>query len=283
MPEQPVTEARQPRSIFVLVAVVLIVCAVAVGVVTFATHVVAPRLLTHYDRFPALATVPKRTVNAKGVAGDPINVAIVGSDSEIVRAFLRAGWTIPQPVNRATSIGIAKSVLLDQPDSAAPVSPLYLFGRQQDLAFELEVGRSARRRHHVRLWRVAAVSFGGRPVWIGGATFDLRAGISHRGLHPTHHIAPDIDQERDTLTAALLRAGQVAARFHVTGLGVRVDARNAEGDRFDTDGEMQVLVIPANNVPARAPDELPDPPLVRLKNALWNWGHRVRGTRADGQ
>src|SRR5581483_8945679 len=77
----------------VLIASVVL-AAVAVAVVTFTTHVIGPLLFTHYDRFPALARVPKRTTNAKGAEGDPVNVAVVaGSDSELATAFARAGWT----------------------------------------------------------------------------------------------------------------------------------------------------------------------------------------------
>jgi hypothetical protein len=93
-------------------------------------------------------------------------------------------------------------------------------------------------------------------------------------LHPTHHIDPDIDQERDRVEDDLARVGQVARTFHVTGYGLRVDGHNAEGDRFDTDGEMLVIVVPPGNTPAPAATLLPDPPLVSLKETVWNWFHR---------
>ncbi len=264
--------SRWPTVLFIASLVVVLA---VVGVVTLATHVMGPVLFTHFERFPALESVPKRSRNARNIEGDPINVAIVaGSDSELVVAFQRAGWVEAQPVTRASSIGIAKSVLLGRPDSTAPVSPLYLFGRQQDHAFEREAGKSARRRHHVRLWRADGIAYDGRPVWIGGASFDTRAGLSRRGLHPTHHIDPDIDQERDRVEADLSRVGQVATAFHVSGYGLRVDGHNAEGDRFDTDGEMLVMVVPKGNASAPAPELLPDPPLVRLKQTVWGWFHR---------
>ncbi len=240
------------------------------------THDVAPRLFTHYDAVRVLEHAPTRTRNAHGAAGDPINVALVGSEAEVREAMRRAGWVVADPITRASSIAIARSVLLHRPDPTAPVSPLYVYGRAQDVAFEREVGRSASRRHHVRLWQAPGLVIAGRPVWLGDAAYDLRAGISHRGLHPTHHIAPDIDDERDTLVADLARAGQVAARAHVTGVGVRVDAHNAEGDRYDTDGELTVVTLPPNNVPvARAPALAPDPPLVALKERWWARFHRT--------
>lgn len=242
---------------------------------TFLTHVVAPRVLTHYERFPALAGIPKRTLDAAHTPADPINVALVGTLAEVTTALRLAGWTRADAISRASKFAIAKSVLLNRPDSTAPVSPLFLFGRAQDLAFEQQVGASARRRHHVRLWQVAGMASGGRPVWIGDATFDLSAGMSHRGLHPTHHIAPDIDEERDGLEAALADAGQLMATFRVTGLGVRINDHNAEGDRFDSDGELRVMVLSPGNAARPRPRDPGVPPLVALKDRLWSWGHRV--------
>ncbi len=239
------------------------------------THWLAPMLLTHYEHAPELAPLPKVTTNAKHRTGDPINFAIVGSLPEIEQAMHAAGWDVADSLSRSADIAIAKSVLFNRPDSTAPVSPLYLFGRAQDIAFEREVGRSARRRHHVRLWLAKGVTHDGRQVWIGDALFDLRAGISHRGFHPTHHIAPDIDEERDTLVSNLISTHRVAQLFDVTGLGLRVDAHNAEGDRYDTDGETKVIVLAAGGADAAKVDTLPDPPLVSLKNSLWSFAHHA--------
>lgn len=233
------------------------------------THVIAPRVLTHYERFPALASTPKQTVNARGDPGDPINVAVVGSAQEIATALHAAQWARADSLSFRSDLAIARSVLFNRPDSTAPVSPLFLFGRRQDLAFEQQVGRSARRRHHVRLWQVAGLTYLGRPVWIGDATFDLRAGISHRGMHPTHHIAPDVDEEREALAHALAAAQQLSETFRVTGMGVRADAHNAEGDRFETDGELRVLVISPGNALHAPPADPGVPPLVALKDRLW--------------
>jgi hypothetical protein len=275
MSESNESQPRWERGWAEVLLIAFCVAVLLVMTVTFLTHVVAPRLFTHYEHFPALAGVPKRTLSAKRAFADPVNVALVGTDSEITTAMRRAGWVRADAISRASDMAIAKSVLLNRPDSTAPVSPLFLFGRQQDLAFEQQVGPSARRRHHVRLWRVAGVAFGGRPVWIGDATFDLSAGMSHRGFHPTHHIAPDIDEERDALEEALVRAWQIAATFRVTGMGLRVDDHNAEGDRFDTDGELRVMVVSPGNALHPRPADPGVPWLVALKDRLWGWGHRI--------
>ena len=262
--------ARKRDAIVALAAVL----AMSVGAVLLVTHVIGPRLLTHYERLPALAAMPKQTHSAMGTAADPVNVALVGTADELRTAMHLARWAPADSLSRASKLAIARSVLLNRPDSTAPVSSLFLFGRRQDVAFEQQVGPSARRRHHVRLWAAPGISYEGRPVWIGDASFDRSAGISHTGLHPTHHIAPDVDEEREVLASALAAVGQTSETFRVTGLGVRVNAHNAEGDRYDTDGELRVLVISAANVRHAPPVDPGVPPLVALKDRVWAWGHR---------
>ena len=66
------------------------------------------------------------------------------------------------------------------------------------LAFEKPDGRSADKRHHVRLWLVLEKGTDGRPLWLGSVTFDRGGvGLSHDTGQVTHHIGPDIDAERD--------------------------------------------------------------------------------------
>jgi hypothetical protein len=262
---------------------VLVAAGVVAASLLLFTHVLAPILFTHYEHNPALASVPMRTQARGGREADPINVGLVGTEEEVITAFARAGWARADSLSRKSDLAIAESVLLDRPDSTAPVSSLFLYGRRQDLAFEREVGRSARRRHHVRLWLAAGVTDHGRQVWVGDAAYDLRAGLSRRTLGPTHHIEADVDRERDTLLANLAAAGQLTEQYAVTGLGPRVDTRNAEGDRFDTDGELDVAVISPGNASHGPPTVLPDPRLVTWKNSVWAWTHRVAGSAGSSR
>ena len=93
------------------------------------------------------------------------------------------------------------------------------------------------------------VDAAGRPLWIGDATFDRDAGISHLTGEITHHIAPDIDAERDQLMADLAEAGQLAGRYEWPGIGATQDGRNAGGDRYETDGMIAVGVLKASAPP----------------------------------
>ena len=263
------------RAIPVAARAAVVAIAIAVVGATIFTHLVAPMLLRHYEHNPALATIPTRTLDHSRHSADPVNVALVGTAAELRVAFGKAGWAQADSLSRKADLQIAKSVLLRRPDSTAPVSSLFLYGRRQDIAFEKEVGRSASRRHHVRLWRADSLTDHGRPIWIGDATYDVRAGISHRTLSPTHHIEADVDRERDTLMADLAAVGQLTEEYTVTGMGPRLDAHNASGDRFNTDGELDVGVISPDNAVTGPPVVLPAPPLIRLKNAVWAWVHRA--------
>jgi hypothetical protein len=209
-----------------------------------AAYLVLPFLWHEHERHhPALEGAPKVTVNAQGIPGDALNVALIGSRAELIRAMLAAGWKPADPITLRSSLEIAASVVLDRPDPTAPVSPLYLYGRSQDLAFEQEVGRSASERHHVRWWRAEPPDEDGRPLWLGDADFDRDAGISHLTGQITHHIAPDIDADRDALMAGLARAGWIDRQYDWPGVGATQEGRNAGGDRYFTDGVMRVGVL----------------------------------------
>jgi hypothetical protein len=245
---------------------------VIVGAYALLTYLILPALWRHYEHNPALATAPLVTHTDAGIPGDPINVALVGTDAEVVAALAAAGWRPAQPITLHSSLEIVESVLLRRPDPTAPVSNLYLWGRHQDLAFEQEVGSSARERHHVRFWRSDMRGDGGRPLWLGAATFDRGVGLSHRTGQITHHIAPDLDAERDKLIADLAAAGRLVTVYRAGGIGPTLNGRNGGGDRYFTDGDIAVGVLTVGGAMAAVPaEELPNPLAVRIKNRLWSW------------
>jgi len=171
------------------------------------------------------------------------------------------------------------SVLFRKPDPTAPVSSLYLWGRQQDLAFEREVGSSARQRHHVRLWQ-APQEYGveDRSTWIGATTFDVGVGISHRTGQITHHISADLDAERNTLISDARNTQQVIKIYQVTGIGATLSGRNGGGDNYYTDGEMTIAVLTkGNQLKEGPPEKLPSPPAVTIKNHVFSWVRKVKG------
>lgn len=260
-------------------ALVLLVLA---GVYLVLAYLVLPMFWIHYEHHPAFEGLPKRTVTGDGIPGDPINLALIGAEAEVIGAFQRAGWRRPAKLGLRSDVEIGASVLLDRPDPTAPVSRLFLFGREEDLAFEHEVGRSAKQRNHVRFWRDDTAGIAGRPLWLGAASFDRGVGVSHRTGQITHHIAPDIDAERDRVMADLTAAGQLSVEFEVTGVGPTLDGRNGGGDRFFTDGEIYVGVLtPDNRVHPGPPEKRASPTAVELKDWLWTQARPILGSVLD--
>jgi LssY C-terminus len=211
-----------------------------------AAYVAVPALWAHYERQPGLAARPMVTVTAQGISGDPLNVGLVGSREEILRAMSRAGWHPADAITLRSSVEIGLSVVLDLAYADAPVSGLYYQGRIQDLAFEISVGRSPVHRHHVRLWLTLPSGIEDRQVWLGAASFDRSVGLSHDTGQITHHIDADLDAERAFVIGSLAGAGALEGTYRVGGVGPTLTGRNGGGDLYFTDGEVEIGVINPN-------------------------------------
>ncbi len=233
-------------------------------------YFVLPLTWRHYEHQRDLAGLSMVTRNSENIPGDPINIGTVGSKQDLLCAMAAATWYPADPVTLRSSIEIAGSVLLDRPYRDAPVSSLYFQGKREDLAFEKPVGKSADRRHHVRFWKVLDRGQEGRAVWLGAVTFDRGVGISHRDARITHHIAPNLDAERDLLTADLAAAKVVTSIYEVTGVGPTLNGGNAAGDSYYTDGEIKISVLVEGcGQRADTATVVANPPLVDLKNLTW--------------
>lgn len=260
------------RSIFNTLKRVLIFLAFTLSIYYLTITYIFPAILKHYAHFPQIEGLPKTTFSETGTPSDPINIALIGTKEEVSKALIKAGWRQADPINAFSDIRIAESVFLDSQYRAAPISSLYLWGRPQDLGFERTVGGSARRRHHVRLWKSKLVSKDQRPVWIGSATFDEGLELQLNLIPVTHKVAPDVDLERDTLILDLEKAGQLIQIYQVTGVGQTFSGRNADGDWYYTDGEITFGVIsPNNEVRREKPKRLRNPIAVEIKNRIWEF------------
>jgi len=183
------------------------------------------------------------TTTEDDIPGDPINVGLVGSKEQVIRAFAATHWDPADAITLRSSIDIGLSVVLDRPDLDAPVSALIFEGRKQDLAFEKPVGKSADQRNHVRFWLTDKTADDGRPLWLGSASFDRGVGLSHDTGEITHHIGPDIDAERDLVIGDLSAAGQVGSTYEIEGVGATKTGRNGGGDPYFTDGKAMIGVL----------------------------------------
>ena len=235
-PERAAGRSRTHRIGF---AVVTLLACYLIG-----AYLVMPLWWKSYEhRHPALDEIPGITQTTVGIPADPLNVAVIGTKTELIRTLLAAGWFPADPLSLESSLKIAADTVMRRPYKDAPVSSLYLFGRKEDLAFEKPVGDDPRRRNHVRFWHGEKPDADGRPVWLGAATYDQGVGLSHTTGEVTHHIASDIDTERDRLISDLEGTGRVDESFRIADFHKVREGKNGGGDPWHTDGDLRVCVL----------------------------------------
>lgn len=184
--------------------------------------------------------LPRVSEKLDGTAQEPIGLVFIGTRKEIVAAFTSAGWSVadaPSPVTLLHALVVAYA---DLPYPTAPVTPSFVAGQVQDIAFEKPAGRpTIRRRHHVRWWRTD-LTFGPRPVWVATASLDERIEIGPVIPVISHRIAADIDAEQAYIASDLSREGvRAATRVRVVPPSA---GTNAQGDQWFTRGVATVLV-----------------------------------------
>ena len=224
-------------------------CVVA-GIYLIAAYLVFPRMgerkaLLH----PDLLDGARLTHTGNDLPGDPLNISLIGTEEEIVRALVLASWRPADALSFRSSVRIVVDTVLSEPDPNAPVSNLYLYGRREDLAFEKPIGHSPRERNHVRFWK-SAHEEGGRPIWMGAATHDVGVELSRTTEQVTHRIAPDVDSERDLLLNDLKAANCLAEVRWVSGFHKELNGRNGGGDPWHTDGRLPVGVLAIGVIPS---------------------------------
>jgi hypothetical protein len=194
-----------------------------------------------------------RTRTSDGLLGDPVNLALQGSRESVEAAMAAAGWIPADPVSLGSSWRIIASTVRRRSYPRAPVSPLYLFGRMQDLAYQQEVAGSPAKRHHVRLWKCPDgwLLPGGRRVdWLAAGTFDRAVGLSLFTLQVTHRIDADTDIERDHIVGTLRGLPGVEVDV-IRDFATGYHSRNGGGDSISTDGDLPIIDVSAVRLPAR--------------------------------
>jgi hypothetical protein len=189
-----------------------------------------------------------RARTADGLLGDPVNLAFRGNAGQIHDAMTRAGWTRADEVTLATGWRIVASTLTGRSYAEAPVSPLLLFGRQQDFAYQQEVEGSPSRRHHVRFWKCPPgwLLPGGFAVdWLAAGTYDRSVGLSLFTGQITHKIDEDVDVERDHIISTVTATSPAASVELLRNFSTGYHSRNGGGDRIETDGDLPVVDLSA--------------------------------------
>jgi hypothetical protein len=235
-------------------------------------YLVLPRLHRILTRVYVPDYFIGRARTSDGLLGDPINLALLGDETQVHAAMVAAGWTRADDLSVRTGLRIVRSTLLRRSYLEAPVSPLLLFGRKQDFAYQQEVDGSPGKRHHVRFWRCPdgwRLPGGRQTDWLAAGTYDRSVGFSLFTLQITHKIAPDTDVERDHIVATVRAADIGATVSRIEDFSAGYHARNGGGDTIVTDGDLPVIDLrsvtasaPAAEAPTDSRDRRPAPIIV---------------------
>jgi hypothetical protein len=218
-------------------------------------YVVLPRAIHIGLRLLQRGHVPSYTVTGDGLPGDPVNLVLIGTVRELRHAFAKAGWREADALGFASSWRMTRAFVLNQPYPTAPFSTLYLFGRGQDVGFQLPIGDSPRQRHHVRFWgspierseeSLDTPSFwldtqrppdDERVLWIGAGTRDTGLSLTRLSFQITHATDADTNEEREFIIDELRRHTVISnIRSHLPSERITIGKVN----RYITDGTVAV-------------------------------------------
>lgn len=213
----PIFDRRLPTALAILVTYVVTAYVLIPAAIRVIRFISKPR------------HVPFYSVTPDGFASDPINIAVFGSREVLIKAFTMMGWHMAEAKTPTTLLRLILSTILKQPYPNAPFSNLYLFGRSQDLGFQLPLDDNPKHRHHVRFWAVKPetaehfkehVAFwqthhpdkdelDDKFLWLGAASLDTGLGVIRHNAQLTHMIHYDTNAERELIVEGLASTGLV--------------------------------------------------------------------------
>ena len=203
-----------------------------------------------------LAKLPCCTTNKSGTDdGDPLNIVVIGQGLDALFPFIGRGWKLDEPFDLHSAYRTIQAFLFRSEYLNAPVSPLYVFGRQQEVALQ-KARNTVSLRNHLRLW-LAPFTVGGQQVWVGQISRDIGIKLTTQVWYlTTHRISPAVDQDRFYLLQDLIMSGAVSRFGFVKGVGVSSMPNprvNLGGDPYLTDGLRLVVCL---GTPRRAFDQI---------------------------
>ncbi len=194
----------------------------------------------------ALEALPCCATNKSGTRnGDPLNLVIVGGLEDAFPALVRRGWHPTESTYAGSVKKMINSVLAGERYRYSPVSPLYLYGRPQDLALQ-KARDNIHQRNHLRLW-LSPMQYHGKSVWVGQISRDIGTRLTiHSPYLTTHKIDPDVDEALVALIEDLAYSQNLQKLGLVKGVGEATrDAprENLTTDPYFTNGLRGVLIF----------------------------------------
>jgi hypothetical protein len=191
-----------------------------------------------------LEELPCCTTNADGDEyGDPLNLVVIGEPNDLVPALVRRNWHTTEITWSRAILRTINSYLYGERYRYSPISPLYVYGRPQDIGWQ-KARRTIHERNHMRFW-LSPFRFRAKKVWVGQISRDIGVKLTLKSpTITTHVIDPDVDEARRYFVEDLAYSQALAGVGYVKGVGVvskEAPRMNLVGDPFYTDGFRAVL------------------------------------------
>ena len=197
--------------------------------------------------------IPKTTYAFDGLAADPINIIILGSKNDLIKAFMAIGWHQANSLNLKSAIKMIVNFILNKPYHRAPFSSLYLFGRKQDFGFQESINNSPRKRNHVRFWavnidpkiKISDIKFWTKKhtvdltktkIWAGAAIKDLGFGLTQLTYQITHRTDKNVDKQREYILKSLEKNNLVYEKKYI-------DAGEIIKNKYISDGKILYIKL----------------------------------------
>jgi hypothetical protein len=185
--------------------------------------------------------LPVRTTTRSGQDADIVNVALLGSASQMDAAFRAAGWKNGDKLSTRSVLRQMHAFLSFSNYPNEPISTQLMDGQRVSQTWEKGLDSYAKR-EHLRVWGRNDV-IEGQTVWLGAMTRETGAALSLRQHKFIHHIDAQMDDGREIMVRDLRLAGCVAAVYYVQRPQVAHSAMNATGDPMRTDGSLAVVEL----------------------------------------
>lgn len=189
--------------------------------------------------------------------GDPLNLVFVGKGTNVLATLVHQDWDLTETMRGGTKWRTFVSSVFRSQYRTSPVSPLYVYGRPQDIALQ-KARKTVDERNHLRLWR-APVTAQGQEVWVGQISRDIGVKLSSKTL-VTHKIDPVVDEARLYITLDVAASQALCSVGYVKGVGyseATAPRYNYTRDPYYTDGLRVVLFLSEELCPLDEIEYLP--------------------------
>lgn len=214
----------------VILALIVTDSLLGFGIIALAYVIVAyfvlPKLFRIWSRSHPVKHPPIQISTYDGYDRFPLNIGLVANYDDLLDSLEAAGWTLADSGSLLNWLKSISFRIIKKDYPSAPISKLYIFGRSQDVGFEI---RSAGRgvRHNLRLWATdfnpagplgqqisnpskIRASFANEQVfWIGSMSRDVLSDLAKNGFDLKHALKINADHERDMLVQTLSHSKQL--------------------------------------------------------------------------